>query len=96
MLSPSGRIKKLITRRGMGSSAAGRIQHGQHISWRAKQKTPELVRPQRPGATYSYEQKTQSPPENVETRNTRSTTAAYKDACRLLKNAPEITYNCLT
>ncbi|KAK2188623.1 hypothetical protein NP493_126g00030 [Ridgeia piscesae] len=56
---------KLSTRRGMGSSAAGRIQHTQDISWQARQKTPGLVRPQRPGATDSYEQKRLSPPENV-------------------------------
>ena len=56
---------KLNTRRGMGSSAAGRIQHSQYISWQAKQKTPGLVRPQRPGTTDSYEQKRPSPPESV-------------------------------
>ena len=42
---------KLNTRRGMGSSEAGRIQHSQDIYWQARQKTPGLVRPQRPGAT---------------------------------------------
>ncbi|KAK2172496.1 hypothetical protein NP493_956g00034 [Ridgeia piscesae] len=56
---------KLNTRRGKGSSAAGRIQHSQDISWQAKQKTPGLVRVQRPGATDSYEQKRPSPPESV-------------------------------
>ena len=77
---------KLNTRPGMGSSAAGRVQHNQDISWQAKQKTPGLVRPQRPGATDSYEQKRPIPPENVPTRSTRATTAAYKDdACRLLQ-----------
>ena len=49
--------KESSTRRGMGSSAAGRIQHSQDISWQARQKTPGLVRPQRPGATDSCEQK---------------------------------------
>ncbi|KAK2190837.1 hypothetical protein NP493_66g01008 [Ridgeia piscesae] len=37
----------------------------QDISWQARQKTPGLVRPQRPGATGSYEQKRLSPPESV-------------------------------
>ena len=50
------------TRRGMGRSAAGRVQHSQDISWQARQKTPRLVRP---GATDSYEQKRPSPPESV-------------------------------
>ena len=35
------------------SSAAGCIQHSQDINWQVIQKTPGLVRPQRPGATYS-------------------------------------------
>ena len=56
---------KLNTRRGMGSSAAGRIQHSQDIFWQVRQKTPGLVRPQRPGDTDSYEQKRPSPPESV-------------------------------
>ena len=56
---------KLNTRRGMGCSAAGRAHHSQDISWQARQKTPGLVRPQRPGATDSYEQKRPSPPESV-------------------------------
>ena len=56
---------KLNTRQGMGSSAAGCVQHSQDISWQARQKTPGLVRPQRPGATDSYEQKRSSPPESV-------------------------------
>ena len=56
---------KLNTRRGMGSSAAGRIQHSQDIFWQARKKAPRLVRPQRPGATDSYEQKRPSPPESV-------------------------------
>ena len=33
---------KLNTRRGMGSSAAGRIQHSQDISWQARQKTSNI------------------------------------------------------
>ena len=45
--------------------AAGRIQHSQNISWQARQKTSGLVRPQRPEATDSYEQKRPSPPERV-------------------------------
>ena len=56
---------KLNTRWGIGSSAAGRTQHSQDISWQATQKTPGLVRPQRPGATDSYEQKRPSQPESV-------------------------------
>ena len=56
---------KLNTRRGMGSSAASRIQHSEDISWQARQKKTGLVRPQRPGATDSYEQKRPSPPESV-------------------------------
>ncbi|KAK2171765.1 hypothetical protein NP493_1029g04008 [Ridgeia piscesae] len=48
----------------MGSSAAGSIQHSQDISWQARQKAPGLVRPQRPGATDSYEQKRSSTPES--------------------------------
>ena len=71
---------KLNTRREMGSSAAGRIQHSQDISWQARQETPGLIRPQRPGATYSYGQK-----RVLQTRSTRSTTAAYKDACKLIQ-----------
>ncbi|KAK2184174.1 hypothetical protein NP493_277g01002 [Ridgeia piscesae] len=47
---------KLNTRRGMGSSASGHIQHSQDISWQARQNTPGLVRHQRPGATHSHEQ----------------------------------------
>ncbi|KAK2183087.1 hypothetical protein NP493_324g03079 [Ridgeia piscesae] len=50
---------------GMGSSAAGRIQHSQDISWQARQKTPGLVRSQRPAATDSYELKRPIPPESV-------------------------------
>ena len=38
-------------------------QHSQDISWQARQKTPRLVRPKRPGATDSYEQKRPSLPE---------------------------------
>ena len=49
-----GGERKFNTRRGMGSSAAGRVQHSQDISWQNRQKTPGLVRPQRPGATDSY------------------------------------------
>ena len=56
---------KLNTRRGMASSAAGRVQHSQDISWQARQKPLGLVRPQRPGTTDFYEQKRPSPPENV-------------------------------
>ena len=48
---------KLNTRRAMGCSAAGRVQHSQYISWQARQKTPGLVRPQRPGATWAEETK---------------------------------------
>ena len=48
---------KINTRRGLDSSAAGRIQHSQDKSWQARQKNPGLVRPQRPGTTDSYEQK---------------------------------------
>ena len=35
------------------------------ISWQAREKTPGLVLPQRPGATDSNEQKKPSPPESV-------------------------------
>ena len=59
------RQRKLNTRRGIGSFAAGRIQHSQYISWQASQKTPGLVRPQRPGATGLYEEKRTSSPKNV-------------------------------
>ena len=45
------------------NSAAGRVQHSQDISWQARQKQTGLVRPQRLGATYSYEQKRPNPPE---------------------------------
>ena len=41
------------------------LQQVVYISWHARQKTPELVRPQRPGAADTYEQKTQSSPESV-------------------------------
>ena len=64
MRSPMGGEGNLNTRRGMGSSAAGRIQHSQDISWQAREKTPGLVRPQQQGATGSYEQKRPSPPES--------------------------------
>ena len=47
------------------ASAAGCVQHSQDISWQARQKTSGMVRPQRPGATDSYEQKRPSPPESV-------------------------------
>ena len=36
---------KVNTRRGMGSSAAGRIQHSQDIYWQARLVRPGLVRP---------------------------------------------------
>ena len=42
------------------------------------------AQPQRSGATDSYEQK-RPIPLVLQTRSTRSTTAAYKDACRLLQ-----------
>ena len=42
-----------------------RVQHSKDIYWQARQKTSGLVRPQRPGATNSYEQKRPSPPESV-------------------------------
>ncbi|KAK2164668.1 hypothetical protein NP493_1404g00035 [Ridgeia piscesae] len=77
--------KESSTRRGMGSSAAGRIQHIQDISWQARQKTPGLVRPHRPGATDSCEQRDQAHQRVLQTRSARSTTAAYKYACRLLQ-----------
>ncbi|KAK2153146.1 hypothetical protein NP493_2351g00002 [Ridgeia piscesae] len=76
---------KLYTRRGMGGSVAGRIQHSQDIYWQARQKTPGLVRLQRSGATDSYDQKRLSSTECVGTRSTRSTIAAYKDAGRLIQ-----------
>ena len=41
----------LNTTWGLGSSAAGRIQHSQDLSWQARQKPPGLVRPQ---TTRSY------------------------------------------
>ena len=44
-----------------------------------------LVRPKRPGATDSYEQKRPSPPESVTNQSTRYTNALYKDARRLLQ-----------
>ena len=56
---------KLNTKQGMDSSAAADIQHNQDIYWQARQNTAGLVRPQRPGATDSYEQKRPSPPESV-------------------------------
>ena len=56
---------KLNPRREMDSSAAGHTLHSQDIFWQARQKTPGLVRPQRPGATYYYEQKRPSPPVSV-------------------------------
>ena len=68
-----------------GSSAAGCMQHSQDIYWQARQKTPGLVRSQRPGATDSYEQKRPTHQRVMQTRSTRSTTAAYKDAYRLLQ-----------
>ena len=46
---------KLYTRRGKHSFAAGLIHNGQDIYWQARQKTSELVRPKRTGATDSYE-----------------------------------------
>ncbi|KAK2173194.1 hypothetical protein NP493_893g00001 [Ridgeia piscesae] len=47
----------------------------------------DIHRPQYPSHAWnSYELKRPSPPERVlQTRITRSTTAAYKDACRLLQ-----------
>ena len=80
-----GRERKLNTRQGMGSSAAGRIQHSQDISWQARQKTPGLVRPQRSGATHFMSRRDISHQRVLQTRSTRSTTAAYKDTCRLLQ-----------
>ena len=68
MLSPTGGEGKLNTRRGMGSPAAGRVQHSQDISWQARQKIPGLVQPQQPGATDSYEKKRPRPPESVANR----------------------------
>ena len=65
MLSFNGRRRKADTRREMGSSAVGRIQHSQAMSWQAREKTPGLVRLQRSGATDSYEQKKPGPPESV-------------------------------
>ena len=55
--SSNGRRRKLNPRQGTDSYAADRVQHSQDISWQARQKTPGLVRLQRPGATDSYEQK---------------------------------------
>ena len=49
----------------LDSSAAGCVQHSQDISWQARQKPPELVRPQRPEATNTYEQMRPSPPKSV-------------------------------
>ena len=69
----------------MGSSAEGRIQHSQDLSWRAREKTPELVRPQRPGAQTLMRRRDHAHKRVLQTRSTRSTTAAYKDACRLLQ-----------
>ena len=37
----------------------------QQVIWKARQKTLGLVRPQRPGATDSYEQKRPSPPQSA-------------------------------
>ena len=48
-----------------GQVCRRRIQHSQDIYWQARQKTPGLVRPERPGATDSYEHKRPSPPECV-------------------------------
>ncbi|KAK2193399.1 hypothetical protein NP493_13g05014 [Ridgeia piscesae] len=80
---------KLNTRRGMGSSAAGRIEHSQDISWQARQKTSELVRPQRPNKKTLISRRDQAHQRVLRTRSTRSTTAAYKDAFRLLHKSTQ-------
>ena len=56
---------KLNTRRGMGSSAAGRVQHSYDISWQTRHKPSGLFRPKLPGAIDSYEQKRPSQPGSV-------------------------------
>ncbi|KAK2175715.1 hypothetical protein NP493_712g00031 [Ridgeia piscesae] len=53
-------------------------------TWEARQKTPGLVRHQRPGATL-MSRRDQAHQRVLQARSTRSTTAAYKDACRLLQ-----------
>ena len=72
-----GEEGKLNTRRGMGSSAAGRIQHSQDIyqDWfdPNDQELQTLMR-----------KRDQAHQRVLLTRKTRSTTAVYKDACRLL------------
>ena len=75
----------LNTRRGMGSSATGRIQHSQDIYWQARQKTPGLVRPLNDQELHTLiSRRDQAHQRGLQTRSTRSTTAAYKDVSILL------------
>ena len=78
-----GGERKLNTRRGMSSSAAGRIQQSQDISWQPDRKHQDWFDPNDQETIMN--RRVQVHQRVLQTRSTRSTTAAYKDACRLLQ-----------
>ena len=63
VLSPSGRRRKAQHQTRNEQLCSRLYTNSQQMYWHAIHKTPGLVRPQRLGTTYSYEQKKPSPPE---------------------------------
>ena len=73
------------TRRGMGCSAAGRVQHSQDIPWQPDRKRQDWFDANDQELQHLMSRSDHAHQRELQTRNTRSTTAAYKDACRLLQ-----------
>ena len=74
-----GEKRKINTRRGMGSSAAGRIQY------RQERKDQNWFDPNDEELQTLLSSRNQAHQRVLQTRSSRSTTTAYKDACRLLQ-----------
>ena len=70
----------------MGSSATGRIQHSQDIYLgKPERKHQDWVSPNDQEQQTLMSRRNQAHQRMLQTRSTRSITAAYKDACRLLQ-----------
>ena len=74
---------KLNTRRGMGSSAAGSIQHSQVISCKPDRNHQDWCDPNDQESSTLVSRREQAHQRMLQTKSIRSTTAAYKDAYKL-------------
>ena len=69
----------------MGNSAAGRVQYSHDISWGGYINHQDWFDPNDPELHNFMSRRDQAHQRVMQTRSTRSTTAAYKEACRLLQ-----------